>query len=93
MHKFLMSEDQLARLKKACQPVPYIIVGGIEPKTLQENANTAWQALGDQMGFDWLTAKPGDTLREFYAEPTKREPEPAPQDVEDWKDQIGGPGS
>lgn len=67
---YRMSEEQHARLLDACKPVPYMIVGGMAPRSPQENANDAWRALGREMGFDWRTVKPaGADSRDFTAEP------------------------
>ena len=65
-----MTEEQFDRLIDACKPVTYIVVGGIPPKSPQENANDAWRDLGREMGFDWKTVEPCPTKdnRCFYAE-------------------------
>jgi hypothetical protein len=68
--RYEMTEQDLAALLEASKPVPYIIIGGVEPRTLQDNANAAWAALGDKMGFDYLTVEPtGEGDRFFTAEP------------------------
>lgn len=69
MKKYEMSEDDLDEILKACAPVTYIIVGGREPSSPQENANRAWARLGDKMGFDSLTVAPidGEDVRFFQA--------------------------
>lgn len=68
--EFEITQEDLDVLLKACEPVVYIVFGGIEPISQQENANTAWKKLGDKMGFDWTTVlsnSKGD--RFFTAEP------------------------
>lgn len=67
---FEMTEKQLDTLLKACKPVRYMIVGGIAPATSEENANTAWNALGEEMGFVGKTVKliDGKGQRFFTAE-------------------------
>lgn len=68
--KYTMTEDEYAELIKACQPVPYMIVGGMEPRAPQQNANDAWRALGKKRGFDWNTVTPcGSGQRDFMAVP------------------------
>jgi hypothetical protein len=68
--RYEMSEDDLKVLLEACQPVPYIIIAGMEPRSAQENANAAWAELGDKMGFQYLTVEPtGEGDRFFTAEP------------------------
>jgi len=55
---FEMSQEDLDKILDACNPVPYMVIGGYEPKSPQENANIAWEALGQKMGFDYLTVEP-----------------------------------
>lgn len=68
--KFKMTPEQLQKLKDACKPVPYMVIGGVEPTSPQENANRAWRNLGDEMGFLWETVQPtGGDMHEFEAMP------------------------
>lgn len=68
--EYTLSDEQLGKLIAACQPVPYIIVGGIAPSSPQERANHAWRALGDEMGFDYDTVQPrGSDNHNFTAVP------------------------
>lgn len=67
--EFEMTESQLQTLLEACKPVPYMVFGGREPASPQENANRAWEALGREMGFDHMSVKPtGKGTRFFTAE-------------------------
>ena len=70
--EYEMSKDQLEKIMEACEPVPYIIIGNVQPSSPQENANRAWERLGIEMGFDYMSVEPtnkGD--RFFTAEPLK----------------------
>lgn len=70
--EFEMTEDQLKKLLDACKPTPVMYLSGGTPmySTPQENANRAWEALGKEMGFDYLTVQPnGKGDRFFTAEP------------------------
>jgi hypothetical protein len=58
MIEFEMTQEQLDKLLERCKPVPYIIVGGMPPRSQQQNANDAWAALGNEMGFDPTTVHP-----------------------------------
>lgn len=71
--EYELTDEQLEALLEACRPVPYMVIGGIPPRSPQENANAAWQALGTEMGFDWSTVEPvpGKTENFFTAVPTK----------------------
>ena len=64
-----MTEAQLEKILDACKPVPYMVFGGRPPRSPQENANSAWCALGEEMGFDGMTVKPsGSDDKTFTAE-------------------------
>ena len=52
--QYELTEEELKTLMDACKPVPYMVVG-VEPRSPQENANTAWQSLGRKRGFQWDT--------------------------------------
>lgn len=68
---FEMTQDDLDRLLTAMKPVPYMIIGGMTPRSQQENANDAWASLGAKMGFDPMTVRPnGKGDRFFSAVPT-----------------------
>lgn len=56
--EFHLTKKQLAFLLDACKPVTYIVIGGIEPRSPQENANAAWASLGAELGFDYMTVQP-----------------------------------
>lgn len=67
--EFTMAEEDMKAILEACRPVPYMVFGGIEPRSPQENANDAWCALGRKMGFDGMTVEPtGRGDRIFTAE-------------------------
>lgn len=68
--EFEMTQAQLDTLLDAMCPVPYIIVGGHAPESLQSRANAAWRTLGNEMGFDGDTVKqiPGASQLRFTAE-------------------------
>jgi hypothetical protein len=68
--EFEMTEEQLEKLLKACAPVPYLVIGGVVPRSPQENANAAWQELAREMGFQWDSVQPvpGKPPRFFTAE-------------------------
>lgn len=71
MNEYEMTTEQYDKLIEACKPVPYIIIGGQEPPSPQENANAAWAALGEELGFDYKTVapSPGKGIRHFTAVP------------------------
>lgn len=72
MKEYEMTEPELAELQEACRPVPYLIIGGMEPPSPQDNANAAWKNLARKYGFVWDTVKPiPGSYRRFTAQ---REP-------------------
>lgn len=70
MNKYEMTQAQLDRILEACKPVALIAIHSGPIASPQENANRAWAALGEEMGFDHMTVTPSQSGdRFFYAEP------------------------
>jgi hypothetical protein len=68
--EFKMSKEQFQKIVEASKPVRYMVFNGSEPMSPQENANHAWQRLGSELGFDYLTVQPvkGKSQEYFTAE-------------------------
>ena len=68
--EFEMTPEQLEDLLELVKPLPYMVIGGMEPPSQQERANRAWADLGKEMGFVWDTVEPvrGKGDRFFTAE-------------------------
>ncbi len=64
--EYEMTPAQLDKLLEACKPVPYLVANGTEPASPQENANRAWQALGEELGFDHMTVRPNGKGDRFF---------------------------
>ena len=66
-----MTEDDHKKLLDACMSSPCMMIGSYVTPSPQENANRAWQALGEKMGFDYMTVQPieGKGTRFFTAVP------------------------
>jgi len=61
-----MSQEDLDKILNACK------VGGMVPRSPQENANAAWAELGEKMGFDPMTVMlDGGDIKCFSAVPVK----------------------
>ena len=58
MDDFEMTQEQLDGLMNASKPVMAIMLQCGMPRSPQENANAAWQLLGQAMGFDHTTVRP-----------------------------------
>lgn len=69
--EFTMTDEQHAKVMDACKPVPYLVIGGVSPRSPQEHANGAWRSLGAELGFKWDTVQPiaGMCDKHFSAEP------------------------
>lgn len=66
---FTMTNEQMSKIREAGKPVHYMIFGGRPPPSSQENANRAWAALGQELGFAYMTVQPdGPDPHDFTAE-------------------------
>jgi len=69
---FEMTPLQLEKLLDAMKPVPYMVIGGVAPRSVQENANAAWAALGAELGFEPMSVRPSSKGDRFFtAVPTR----------------------
>jgi hypothetical protein len=68
--EYTLTKEQLATLLEACKPTPVMSLSGGRPmyNSPQENANRAWQKLGQEMGFASMTVKQGRDKWHFTAE-------------------------
>ena len=70
MRIYEMTQSQLSDIYAACKEIPLIALQCGNPVTRQDMANIAWQKLGEEMGFNYLTVRPyGQDDRFFTAEP------------------------
>jgi len=56
--EFKMTDKQHKKIMDACKSVPYMVFGGVQPRSPQENVNDAWRVLGDKLGFEHMTVEP-----------------------------------
>ena len=70
-----MTQADCDLLLAAMQPIPYMAIGGVAPRSQQENANDAWRMLGEKMRFDYNTVQPisGKGMLFFSAVPSENE--------------------
>ena len=66
MKEYEMTESDLNTIKEACKPVPYMVIGNNLPTSPQENANNAWESLGNRMGFKFMTVSPSNKGERFF---------------------------
>lgn len=68
-----MTEADFEALMNASKSMPVMMIGGYASASPQENANRAWAALGEKMGFDYMTVQPiqGKGSRFFTAVPSE----------------------
>jgi hypothetical protein len=76
--EYEMTQAQLDAILNACKPVPYMVFGGMEPRSPQENANDAWAALGKELGFDHMTVRPNGKGDRFFTADSCEEGETPP---------------
>ena len=68
--EFELLDEDYDFLMDACKPVPYLMIGNYVTPSQQENANAAWETLGEKLGFTLTTVLPvsGKSDRFFTAE-------------------------
>ena len=68
MKDFEMTQAQLDELMNASKatPVMYMTGGKQMFNTPQENANYAWQKLGVELGFKYMTVRPNGKGNRFF---------------------------
>ena len=66
MREYEMSQEQFDKIIDACQPVPMIMLQCGSPPSPQERANDAWESLGLEMGFQYMTVKPSPKGGRFF---------------------------
>lgn len=64
--EFEMTEGDLKTLLEACRSVPMIALQCGPVSSPQENANRAWCALGERMGFDGMSVEPSPKGQRFF---------------------------
>lgn len=71
--EYEMTEADLEKILDACKPTVCIKIGDYTGGSPQENANRAWEELGNRMGFDAMTVSPihGKGVRFFTAVPNE----------------------
>jgi len=73
--EYELTAEQFDKLMEACRPTPAMFLSGGQPMfgTPQENANRAWCALGEELGFDGMSVTPsGKGQRFFFADTVTR---------------------
>lgn len=69
--EYEMTQSDFDKIMEACKPTRYMVAGGMEPRSPQQNANDAWEELGSRMGFDHMTVQPSSKGDRFFtATPT-----------------------
>lgn len=64
--EFQLNDEQYQELLQACRPVPAIALHCGPISSPQENANRAWCALGQKLGFDGMTVMPSAKGERFF---------------------------
>jgi len=69
--EYEMTNEQYEKLLQACRPVPMIALQCGMPTSPQENANRAWEELGKEMGFEYMTVRSVPGKPRFFIAETK----------------------
>jgi hypothetical protein len=69
--KYELTTAQFDKLIEACRPVPAIMLQCGPLSSPQDNANRAWCALGDELGFDGMTVQPSEKGQRFFTAEAK----------------------
>ncbi len=69
--EFEMTQEQFDKIIEACRPVPAIMLQCGTPRSQQASANDAWESLGKEMGFDYMTARPSSKGDRFFTAEVK----------------------
>lgn len=64
--EFELTTAQFDKLIEACRPVPLIALQCGMPPSPQENANRAWCALGEELGFDGMSVEASSKGPKFF---------------------------
>ena len=64
--EYVMTQEQVDKIMHACRPVNMIALQCGNPPGRQENANDAWQSLGKEMGFKYMTVRPNGKGKRFF---------------------------
>ena len=64
--EYELTTEQFDKLLKACRPTLAIALQCGPPSSPQENANRAWCALGDELGFDGMSVQPSHKGQRFF---------------------------
>ena len=61
MTTYRLTDEEMTRLFEASKPVPYMVVGGIAPRSPRDNAMDVWRSVADRVGCDVDSIEPGGT--------------------------------
>jgi hypothetical protein len=66
MKDFEMTQEQLNVLMDASKSVPLIALNCGSGVSQQQRANLAWERLGDELGFEYMTVQPTGKGNRFF---------------------------
>ncbi len=71
MNEYKLTEDEFAQLMEASKPVPYMVIGGVEPQSPRDKSMRIWERVAARVGCDMNSIQPnGADPRDFKANPT-----------------------
>lgn len=65
---FILTDEEMQAWKEACRPVPYLVIGGVEPRSPKDNANSFWKSLATKYNFVWdsVQADPNNSNPHYF---------------------------
>lgn len=71
MNKYRLTDEELNHLLEASKPVPYMVFGGVEPRSPQDNVMDVWKQVANRVGCDVGSIEGAGTgdQRDFVARP------------------------
>lgn len=76
MKQYRMTDEEHKRLVDACQPVPYMVFGGVPPESPRDKALRVWDEVANRVGCVASTIEPANTGddKDFMATPSSPPP-------------------
>lgn len=71
MKNYRLTHEELAEIIEASKPVPYMVIGGVEPQSPRDKVMAIWRRVAERVGCDVDSIDKGTTgdLHDFIARP------------------------
>lgn len=65
LQKYMLTTEEVARIKEAGKSVPYMIIGGFEPRSPAENQMDEWRKVAERLKVKVMTIVPDMDTKPF----------------------------